>query len=133
MFKKILLAFDGSPEYRKGTLEGADLAAFCGADVHLLAIVASGMANDAKGNSGRILEDMLEQLRQRGIQADGRLGSGDPVDVITSTAREINADLIVVGHRRRNTINRWWRKSTSRNLLVVAPCSVLISSFLDGE
>ena len=43
------------------------------------------------------------------------------------------ADLIVVGHRRRNTIERWWRKSTSKNLLTVAPCSVLVSSLLEDE
>ena len=39
MFKRILLAYDGSPEYRAALRQGAELAQFCGADVHLLAVI----------------------------------------------------------------------------------------------
>ncbi|MEX2614485.1 MAG: universal stress protein [Alphaproteobacteria bacterium] len=141
MFKKILLAYDGSPEYRAALRQGAELAQFCGADVHLLAIITSSTAIPIAGDVNpadlvteeqreihAFLQDGVERLRKRGINAEGRLGFRDPVDEIAATAREINADLIVVGHRRLMTIERWWRKSTSKNLLAVAPCSVLVSS-----
>lgn len=39
MFSKILLAYDGSPEYRSGLREGAELAQFVSAEVYLLAIL----------------------------------------------------------------------------------------------
>lgn len=141
MFNKILLAYDGSAEYRAALRQGAELAQFCGADVHLLAVITSSSAlPDAGGvNTADLvsqeqreirefLEDGVERLRRRGIKADGRIGYRDPVDEIAATAREIGADLIVVGHRRRKTIERWWRKSTSKNLLAVAPCSVLVAT-----
>ena len=41
MFKTILLAYDGSREYRAALRQGAELAQFCGADVYLLAVVTS--------------------------------------------------------------------------------------------
>ena len=141
MFKKILLAYDGSPEYRAALRQGAELAQFCGADVHLLAVITSSSAMPIAGGVDpaelvteeqreirAFLQDGVERLRKRGIKAEGRIGYRDPVDEIEATAREIGADLIVVGHRRRNTLERWWRKSTSKNLLTVAPCSVLVTT-----
>ena len=142
MFKTILLAYDGSPEYRAALRQGAELAQFCGADVHLLAVVTQSSALPIAGGVDpselvteeqreihAFLQDGVERLRKRGINAQGRIGYRDPVDEIAATAREIGADLIVVGHRRRNTIERWWRKSTSKNLLAVSPCGVLVTSF----
>lgn len=141
MYKKILLAYDGSPEYRAALRQGAELAEFCKAEVHLLAVITSSttmpiaggvnpsdLVNEEQREIRSYLEEGVERLRQRGIKAEGRLGYRDPVDEIDATAREIGADLIVVGHRRRNTIERWWRKSTSKSLLTIAPCDVLVSS-----
>jgi nucleotide-binding universal stress UspA family protein len=141
MYKKILLAYDGSPEYRAALRQGAELAQFCGADVHLLAVITSSsvapiaggvnpsdLVSEEQRQIQSFLEEGVERLRKRGIKAEGRIGYRDPVDEISATAREIGADLIVVGHRRRNTIERWWRKSTSKNLLAVATCSVLVTS-----
>jgi nucleotide-binding universal stress UspA family protein len=140
MFKRILLAYDGSPEYRAALRQGAELAQFCGADVHLLAVITSSSAMPIAGGVNptdlvteeqrdiqEFLAEGVERLRERGINAQGRIGYRDPVDEIAATAREIGADLIVVGHRRRNTIERWWRKSTSKNLLAVSPCGVLVT------
>ncbi len=145
MDKKILLAYDGSPEYRAALRQGAELAQFCGADVHLLAVITSSSAAPIAGGVNpsdlvseeqrqiqQFLEEGVERLRKRGIKAQGRIGYRDPVDEISATARDIGADLIVVGHRRRNTIERWWRKSTSKNLLTVSPCDVLVS-FLPAD
>ena len=145
MYKKILLAYDGSPEYRAALRQGAEIAEFCKAETHLLAVITSSttmpiaggvnpsdLVNEEQREIRSYLEEGVERLRQRGIDARGRLGYRDPVDEITATAREIGADLIVVGHRRRNTIERWWRKSTSKNLLTVSPCDVLVS-YLDSD
>ena len=141
MFKTILLAYDGSPEYRAALRQGAELAQFCGADVHLLAVITSSSAIPIAGGVNpadlvteeqreiqTFLQEGVDRLQKRGINAQGRIGYRDPVDEIAATAREIGADLIVVGHRRRNSIERWWRKSTSKNLLAVSPCGVLVTS-----
>jgi nucleotide-binding universal stress UspA family protein len=39
LYKKVLLAYDGSIEGRRALREGAKLAQFCGAEVFLLAVV----------------------------------------------------------------------------------------------
>lgn len=141
MYKRILLAYDGSPEYRAALRQGAELAQFVGAEVYLLAVILSStslpmadgvnpsdIVDEEHREAEAFLKEGIEKLRQRGITADGRLGFRDPVDEIAMTAREVGADLIVVGHRRRNTIERWWRRSTSKSLLTVSPCDVLVSS-----
>jgi len=140
MFKRILLAYDGSPEYRSGLHQGAELAKFIGSEVYLLAILApsnnmalaDGMDPTAlfrheQSEAQAVLEEGVERLQERGITAEGRIGFRDPVDEIASTARDIDADLIVVGHRRRSPFQSWWSKSMSKSLLSVAPCSVLVS------
>ena len=144
MFKRILLAYDGSPEYRSGLRQGADLAQFVGSEVHLLAIITpstslpiaggvnpSDLVDEEQKEIQAILEEGVARLQKRGIKAEGRVGFRDPVDEIAATARDINADLIVVGHRRRGAFQSWWRKSMSKSLLSVAPCSVLVS-YLPG-
>lgn len=140
MFKRILLAYDGSPEYRSGLREGAELAQLVGAEVHLLAILAtsnnmeyadgidpSALFDQEKLAAEAVLEEGVERLKIRGIKATGRIGFHDPVDEIAETARDIRAELIVVGHRRRTGFQSWWNKSMSKTLLSVAPCSVLVS------
>ena len=44
-----------------------------------------------------------------------------------STAREMNADLIVVGHRDQGTLARWLNGSVGASILHHPPCSVLIA------
>ena len=145
MFKRILLAYDGSPEYRSGLRQGAELAQFVGAEVHLLAILGpsktiplpegvdpSAIFSEDMKSAQQVLDEGVERLRQRGIRAEGRIGYHDPVDEMVASAQEINADLIVVGHRRRGPFQSWWNKSMSKSLLSVAPCSVLVS-FLPFE
>lgn len=140
MFKKILLAYDGSPEYRSGLREGAELAQFHGAEVYLLAILGpskgvplpdgidpSATFEQEKKGAQAVLDEGVDRLQKRGVKAVGRIGYHNPVDEMAATAREIGADLIVVGHRQRGPFQSWWNKSMSKSLLSIAPCSVLVS------
>ena len=52
---------------------------------------------------------------------------GETVDEIASYAKQIEADLIVVGHKHLDGwASRWWRGSVSKSLIAQAPCSVLV-------
>ena len=88
MYKKISLAYDGSPEYRAALRQGVELAAFCDAEVHLLAIyrphattpiayevLLADLVNEEQQNIRDYLEDGVDRLRKRGIKAEGRLGN----------------------------------------------------------
>ena len=41
MYKKILMAYDGSPEYRRALRQGSEMAELTNAEVHLLAVIRS--------------------------------------------------------------------------------------------
>lgn len=141
MYKRILLAYDGSIEGRRALLECAELAQTLQSEVHLLAVipsyagimVAEGMIiednfDTEKQRYQSVLDEGLERLRARGSPSTGLLSHGEPVEEICAKAREINAELICVGHRRATSwAQRWWRGSVGANLVDYAPCSVLIA------
>ena len=52
-------------------------------------------------------------------------GSADGREALT--AREMNADLIVVGHRDQGTLARWLNGSVGASILHHPPCSVLVA------
>jgi len=95
MYKKILLAYDGSIEGRRALREGAKLAQSCGAEVFLLAVVetASSVASLEGGvmismdeqfaNYQAILAEGVERLKTMGFSPTARLGMGDAGQVIT--------------------------------------------------
>lgn len=140
MYKTILLAYDGTRECRHALKEGAELAQMCGANVHLLAVVnpsagilfadaaePSGLVDQEASHFESVLEEGLALLRKRGLAAQGALRNGSPAEEIIDTAREIGADLIVLGHHQRAAFTRWWRGSTEGSILSHAPCSVFIA------
>ncbi|MCX7901046.1 MAG: universal stress protein, partial [Burkholderiaceae bacterium] len=62
-----------------------------------------------------------------GYPARGEVLVGDQVEAITSYARRVDADLIVVGHKHLDSwAARWWRASRSPALIEHAHCSVLV-------
>ena len=139
MYKKILLAYDGSIEGRRALREGAKLAKLCGAEVFLLAVVetASSVASLEGGvmismdeqfaNYQAILAEGVERLKAMGFSPTARLGMGDAGQVITEVAREINASLVVVGHRPQGPLARWLFGSVGTYLVKHLRCSVLVA------
>lgn len=138
MYKRILLAFDGSEEGRRALREGALLARLCGARVFLLSAF-NGSAGMTLGDSvypgpiaqenerlSAILDDGVEKLKALGIQADARLMMGDPMESIRQYAVEVGADLVVLGHRRQSLLERWWSGSANSYLTDQLGCSILI-------
>jgi nucleotide-binding universal stress UspA family protein len=139
MYKKVLLAYDGSIEGRRALREGAKLAQLCGAEVFLLAVVetASSVASLEGGvmismdeqfaNYQEILAEGVERLKAMGFSATARLGMGDAGQVITEVAQEIDANLVVVGHRPQGPLARWLFGSVGTYLVKHLRCSVLVA------
>ena len=87
MYKKVLLAYDGSIEGRLALREGAKLAQFCGAEVFLLAVVEPSFGATLEGGVmipmdeqiaiyKSILAEGVERLRAMGFSPTARLGMG---------------------------------------------------------
>lgn len=141
MYKRILLAFDGSESGRQALLECGDVADLMKADIKLLAVTPSmppvyvgegfiptDTLDAEKERFREVLDEGIRQLESRGFASQGQLSFGEPVDEIARIAKEWGADLIVVGHRRAGSwAERWWRGSLSKSLVEVAPCSVLMA------
>ena len=139
MYKKVLLAYDGSIEGRRALREGAKLAQLCSAEVFLLAVVetASSVAaleggimismDEQFANYQAILAEGVERLKTMGFSPTARLGMGDAGQVITEVAQEIDANLVVVGHRPQGPLARWLFGSVGTYLVRHLRCSVLVA------
>lgn len=139
MFKRILIAYNGSDEGKRMLISSGELAAFTRAEMHLLAVAGMPSAS-LYASEGFLSEELIEedtkraqeilnegivQLQERGFTVAGHLAVGDPVEKICSLALELNCDLIVVGHAHRGKFGRWWQRSVGKSLLDNAPCAVL--------
>jgi nucleotide-binding universal stress UspA family protein len=139
MYKKVLLAYDGSIEGRRALREGAKLAQFCGAEVFLLAVVetASSVASldggvmismdDQYAAYESILAEGAERLKSMGFTPTARLGMGAPGPEIVGVAEEIDANLVVVGHRPKGPLARWLFGNVGTYLVRHLRCSVLVA------
>jgi nucleotide-binding universal stress UspA family protein len=140
MYRKILLCYDGTAEGRLALLEGAELASAMRADTYLLAIcrdmltvstpegVTPELVTCQEGTAQSLLDDGVARLRARGLGSAGELAIGDPLRLIPEVARRVGADLIVLGHRRRGRLARWWSDSPQQSLLDVVGCSILVAT-----
>ena len=141
MYKRILLAYDGSDAGQKALLDCQDLAQWSGSQLTLIAVMPSAMSfvgleggvydieleEREKKKYRAVLDEGLKRLSEAGYTARGELVAGEAIDEITRYARKMEADLIVVGHKHLDSwAARWWRGSISGALIEHAPCSVLV-------
>src|SRR6266545_3311498 len=97
MYKKILLAYNGTPEGRTALFECTDVASFATVETHLLAVAVPPSAMFVEGFEGvvsergndeerqrmeKVLADGLAQLKDRGFTVTGHLAVGEPVEEI---------------------------------------------------
>ena len=142
MYKRILLAYDGSDAGQKALLDCGDIAQWGQSEVCLVAVMPSAMSfvgleggvydveleEREKKKYQAVLDDGLKRLAERGFTAKGEVVVGEAVDEITKYAKKIGANLIVVGHKHLESwAARWWRGSISGALIEHAPCSVLVA------
>lgn len=142
MYKRILLAYDGSPSGQQALLDCQDLAQWAHSELTLVAVMPMYVDLMGMGGGGfdgqilerekqalqRVLDEGTRRLVAAGHNASGQVLEGDVVDEITKYATKISADLIVVGHKHLDSwAARWWRGSISKALIEHSPCSVLVA------
>ena len=141
MYKKILLAYNGTSEGRVALLACAELAAFINAEAHLLAVASlpssmfltegflpEEVIEEEKKRMQLVLDEGLASLSARGFSVTGHLAVGEPVEEISRLATDLRCDLIVLGHKQNQSFaTRWWRGSVGASLLDYSPCSILVA------
>ena len=145
MFHKVLLCYDGTAEGRRALRQGADVVLCMKTEAYLLAIsthavttaVPEGvnpmLCEDEDRRAQSLLDEGVQWLRDRGVTAHGSLEFGRPVDCIPAIAREVGADLIIVGHKHRSRLARWWSEGDEETLLEQVDCSILVARAPEDE
>lgn len=139
MYRTIVLAYDGSLEGRLALREGARLAQICQARVVLVAVVEIGpevyasdfgaiyASMDKSPAVQKILDEGKERLTRMGLSPEVRLERGTAAERITSVAKEVAADLVVVGHHKQGAFARWLAGSVTTDLSNSLTCSLLVA------
>jgi nucleotide-binding universal stress UspA family protein len=139
MYQNILLCYDGTVEGRRALRHGADVAIAMKSRAYLLAICRNMLATTVpegvtpelvhceQDTANQLLTEGVQWLKDRGVPADGQLVYGNPMVHIPEVANRIGADLIVVGHRYRNRLAKWWSEEEEATLLTRVSCSILVA------
>ncbi len=138
MFKKILVAFDGSEGSRRALERAVKMAFSFEAELHSISVevdlphyVATvGEFEEVKRQKDAYFEELtreaVEFARSEGVKLFPHVLAGHAVDTICGLCKDGSFDLIVVGFTGHSRIyERIWG-GTSRNIARFAPCAVLI-------
>lgn len=144
MYRRILVAIDGSPTAMRGLDEALRLARLTHAKVHLLHVVDemkhvtgyesfTAYTNDVlprlRAGGEEVLMKGREHATGTGVEIDSELvmGPADRVcDVVAARSRAWDADLIVIGTHGRRGLDRVLLGSDAEQILRVAPVPVLL-------
>jgi nucleotide-binding universal stress UspA family protein len=136
MYRKILVAYDGSAAAVKAFDNACELAARHGAELYVLSVarppeVADDVETEAviensRHYHGRMLAELKAPLAAKNITAHLEVAVGHPAEQIIYQADRHGVDLIVVGHRGRSKFARLLLGSTSKQVAEHAGRAVLV-------
>lgn len=136
MFRKILVAYDGSISAKKAFDKALELTTEDGAELHVLTVVrALEVADDVETEA--VIESSLEyhresmkplaqEARDKRVKAEFDVVVGHPAEQIIYRADKIGADLIVVGDRGRSKFARLLLGSVSKQVVQYADRPVMV-------
>lgn len=134
MFKRILLAYDGSVHAKRAYDIAVDLALKLEAKLEIVQIEATqpgasgggALQADMAKCAALALAPLWSQARSRGVkEVSGDVLHGEPAHEIASYAKRNDCDLIVMGRRGRGRLEGLLLGSVSSHLAGHADCAVL--------
>jgi len=137
---KILLAVDTSAASDAAVSELAERPLLPGSSVEVLSVVdqpPSWTIAEVAEELSRLTDERVlrvaEILRAKGLDVSTLVLSGDPKAKIVDRAKEIGADLVVVGSHSRGDVAAFLLGSVAKAVVRFAPCSVRIVRAKPGE
>jgi nucleotide-binding universal stress UspA family protein len=119
VYKKVLIATDGSVTAGHAADVGVDVAKASGAELLVLHV---GDPKDGK----KVLAQAEKSLSSSKVAISTMSVSGDPADMICEVAERENVDLIVVGNKGMTGAKRFLLGSVPNQVSHHSPCNVLI-------
>ncbi len=140
LFKKILIATDGSENAKKAVSYGIAIARATGAEVYALYVVSTehaGTARTVMGWTGAFEEYLVNQGgaaigyvenlgKEAGVKVEPMYLKGSPAEKILEYAEESNIDLIVMGTQGVTGIQKFLIGSVAENVLRHSKIPVMI-------
>lgn len=140
LFKKILIATDGSENAKKAVAYGINIARATGAEVYALYVVSTEHAGTARtvmgwtgafeeylANQGGVATGYVENLgKEAGVKVEPMYLKGVPAEKILEYAEESNIDLIVMGTQGLTGVQRFLIGSVAENVLRHSKVPVMI-------
>jgi len=137
MFKKILVANDGSGGAKKALKVAIDLATQYNAELHSISVEegvpqyaatigeVEEYRKEANGYFQKINDEAIEEAKKEGIELYTKVQAGHEVETIVHYVKEGNFDLLVIGFMGHSKIfGRVWG-ATSQNITKLSPCTVI--------
>jgi nucleotide-binding universal stress UspA family protein len=138
MFKKILVANDGSEGAIKALKTAINLAKRYSAELHSIS-VEEGVPHyaatigevdeyrrEANDYFDKINNEAIAEANKEGIELHTKVQAGHEVETIVQYAKNGNFDLLVIGFMGHSKIfGRVWG-STSQNITKLSPCTVIV-------
>jgi nucleotide-binding universal stress UspA family protein len=117
--RRILVGYDDSESARRALDRAAALTGY-GSTLTVVNVASTGEnGTDVLAQARRRLVDQL-------VSATYLQPVGEPADELVAAARELDADVVVVGRRSGNAFRRVVLGSVSANVVRHAPCDVLV-------
>ena len=139
MFRKILVAYDGSEGAKAALRVGIGLAKSLGAELRSISVeehlphyaVTVGEVQDAKERVDeyfRVLtKDARDQAALAGVELQTAIRQGHEVEIIVNHAKEGRFDLLLAGYHGHSRIFERVMGSTAQSIVRLSPCSVLLA------
>ena len=142
MYRKILVAYNGTPESRSALDEMVRIAPDPSVELHLAGVVHYPSAYllageyvpevalaDERDHMEADLKDARKLLADHGLNVTQHLVVGEPVDMLSKLVDQLGIDLLILGHPRNQSFAmRWWRGSVDKMLLERVRCTILIAA-----
>lgn len=143
MISNILIPVDGSEHSKKALELGCDLAKKYGASVHLVhvtespvrehtmalggaALTLNASPDELKAAGSKAVEHATEYLQNHSVtNVTSEVTGGNPAHRIVESAKEVHADMIIMGSRGLSDLAGLLVGSVSHKVTNMAPCTCI--------
>jgi nucleotide-binding universal stress UspA family protein len=137
MFRKILVAYDGSEGAKLALAKAQEIAKVVKADMHILAVgripeyaetvsEVEEEKSQAQNYYARIMDEAEKEMKQQGLTPVVHIDFGKPADTILRIAEDLAVDLLILGTHPHSAMRRRFLGATVDKVIDHAHCSVLV-------
>ena len=139
MFKRMVVAFDGSEQSYKAFDFALDMSRLCpgaSADITVLSVAqppepadiveVDAIIDSATQHYEELFKELKVKAKERNLEIKAEVVVGHPADQIVRYAKDNKCDMVIVGQTGKSRIEKWLLGSVSKRVSTYSPCTVII-------